>query len=370
MQKRFLFLALCFFCLANVVNAGAETEETETPESTAKDVSTKTKAKKKDYYLETEISTEYDTNVFDYSQDDRAEYKSYTTPNRFKGVDSLDDFITRISFNAGLEKKILDIGTTVFDLGIRGNIYAENDDKNYEVYDVSLKQRIGKDNLVKVGYEYLPKYFVRTLRDADILSGDRFRKAEFKNNNVYLKYWNRVKKSLTWWIQYTYGDKDYNSDFNERDTQFHKIDLSSVYKPFAWIKFNPRFTYSINNAAASDGDANVDSDISQEEYRAGLYVNLYPQKKLSYLLGYNFYWINYTTDNAVTADPFHTGRDDKMQHVNFRVNYALEDNLIIYLGYQYEINNAEAIGTDATQREESILGYDKHIVKTGVTISF
>lgn len=373
MEKRILFLILGIFvcfCLVDVVSLWAEIPETTSIEGAPEEVSAKSKAKKKSYYVETEVTTEYDTNVFDYSQDDRAEYKSYTNTPRFEGVDSLDDFITRVSLNAGLEKKIFDMGATVFDLGMRTNIYTENDDKNYQIYDISVKQRMGKNNLVKVGYEYLPNYFVRTLRDADIPSGNKYRKAEFKSNSVYLKYWNKPLDKLSWWIQYTFSDKDYNSDFKERDTESHEIDLSLGYKPLEWIRFNPRFTYSLNNAQASDGDVNVDPDISREEYRLGLYINLYPKGKFSYLLGYNFYWVNYTTGNAVADDPYHAGRDDEMQRINARVNYALKDNITLYLGYQYEINDAKVFGTDATSREESILGYDKQIVKGGVTVTF
>lgn len=373
MRKKVLLLGLCFFmcfCLINVARLWAETGDTGSVTKITGDVSAKDKGEKKNYFIEVNIETEYNSNVFSYSRDEKAEYEAYTNINRFKGVNSLDDFTTRISLNAGLEKKIFDIGATVFDVGMQANIYAVNEDKNYEVYDISVKQRMGKNNLIEVGYEYLPKYFVRTLYDSDLLVGDRYRKAEFENNSVYVKYWNRPSNFLTWWIQYTYGKKDYNADFNERDTQSHEIDLSLGYKPFAWIKFNPRFTYTLNDAKGTDNDASVDPDISQNKYRLGIYIELFPKNKLSYLLGYNFYWVDYTTDNAVADDPYHAGRSDEVQRIECRVNYALKNNVELYVGYQYEIRDAKVAGFDPTPREESILGYDEHLIKGGLSIKF
>jgi predicted porin len=229
---------------------------------------------------------------------------------------------------------------------------------------------IGEKNLVKLGYEHIPRYFLRTLYDADETGTDKYVKAKYKSDSVYFKYWNQPAKSLTWWYEYTYSIKDYNNNFNERDTDSQEFDFSLGYRVLNWLRLNPRFTYFLHAAGADDDDGGSDPDVSKDGYRAGLYLNLYPKGKFSYLLGYNYYWFNYTTGNTVADDPYHAGRHDRTQRINAKADYSLNKNTTIYLSYQYEINNSKPKGSDSVRQAESTLGYFQQLVRLGAKIDF
>lgn len=321
--------------------------------------------------LETGADVAYDSNVFEYSKDDIEELEAYSNTDRFKGTRSISDIVTNMYGIVRFEKDIFDIGSTVFSLKVEGNIYTKNDDKSYEKYEASIKQRFGENNLIKAGYRFLPEYFIRTLYDPDLPAGtDRYKKADFRSDTVYAKYWHRLNDDLSFWLRYSFENKEYNDFFKERDTQSHRVTLAAGYKATAWLKLTPYFRYFWHDAEGNDADFAVDVDISRDGYDTGLNILFYPQGKFSYTLGYGFRWAEYNNSNSVADDPFHSGRDQHRQRLTGRVAYELKNNTTLFTKYEYVIRDVDVEGSDATLDEESILGYTKHVVKVGVKVKF
>ena len=316
------------------------------------------------------IDVFYDSNVFNYSNDDIDEYNGGTNPDRFKGVDSIDDMITRLYLMVRFQKEMFADSPTIFSLGVKGNIYARNTDKSYQIFQTSLRQKIGERRLIRIGYKFIPDYFVRTLYDPDLPAGDRFRKANFRSNSAHIKYWHRVSNNLTWWLRYVYEDKDYTDYFKERDSSSNRVTLALGFRPQSWIKLNPFFRYFWHDAKGEDDDAAVDVDISRDGFDTGLNTWFYPEGKFSYLISYAFRYTDYTTSNSITDDPYHAGRDQKRHRIKGRINYGIKENVDLFTEYTYEIRNVDIEGDDATLRQESILGYVKHIGKVGLTVRF
>lgn len=376
-MRRIFLLGLLIFAFALLFNVNTyialadEESAAELTEEEEAQVETKTiELVEKGLKWETGIDVSYNSNVFLYSHDDIDEYDAGTNVNRFKGVDSIDDIITNLFLIIRAEKEIFNFSPTIFSLGVEGNIYAENEDRTYAVIQTSLRQKIGADNLIRVGYKFIPNYFVRTLYDPDMPAADRFRKAKFDSHSIHLKYWHRMTNDLTSWLRYTYENKDYNAYFDERDTGSHRITLASGYTPRSWIKFNPFFRYFWHNADGEDLDADVDADISRDGYDLGLNTWFYPEGKFSHLIGYAFRSVNYSTSNSITDDPYHAGRDQKRHRIKGRVNYEWKDNIDLFAEYVYEIRNVDVAGSDADLIQESILGYIKHVGRVGLKTSF
>jgi hypothetical protein len=316
------------------------------------------------------VNVSYDSNVFIYSDTAIDEYDAGTNTARFNGVDSIDDVITNLFFIARLKGNILDCGATILSAGVEGNIYAENTDRTYMITQTSLKQRLNDDNILKVGYKYLPEYFIRTLYDPDFPVGDRYQKADFESHTTYVKYWHRIMDGWTWWSRYSYESKDYNSNFKERDTDSHRISLAMGIKPGSLVKVTPFFRYFWHDAEGADLDADVDSDISRDGFDIGVNTCFFPQSKFSYLVGYAFRDSEYSTDNTVSDDPYHSGREQERHRVKGRVNYKLKDNVDLFTEYIYETRDVSTKGTDADLLHEALMDYTKHIGKIGLALEF
>ncbi|MCK5451224.1 MAG: hypothetical protein KAI70_05620 [Candidatus Omnitrophica bacterium] len=312
----------------------------------------------------------YDSNVFNYSRDEIDLYDADSNSNRFDGVKSIDDVITELSIIGQMREEMFDIGPTTFSVGTEANIYSENTDRTYMKLKTSVRQNIGKDNIVRGGYTFIPDYFIRTLYDGDQAAGDRYRKLEFTTHAGHLKYWNRLSDIITWWLRGTYEYKDYNEHFQERDTHAFRLTCAMAVKPEKWYKINPYFRYFWNSADGTDDEPDIDSDISRDGFDTGGNLWFYPESKFSYMLGYGFRWTQYDSSNSIEDDPYHSGRKQDRHRIKGRVKYALRKNIDLFTEYAYEIRNVDVKGADTLLEEESILEYDKHVGTVGIAIRF
>lgn len=353
---------------ASAANEQAEPGETEEPEEAAAAPAAATKT----FSWDTGASMIYDNNAFQYSSDNITEYQDYSNTNRYKGVDNISDVITNMYAILRMQKDIFDFGATIFSVGMEGNIYAYNEDKTYEKYSVSIRQKFGGDrHLFRIGYEYIPNYFVRTLYDSDTAGTDKYQKAEFESNSMQLKYWNQLADNLSWWVKYTLENKEYNSYFTERDTVSNIVSLNLGYKPYTWIKIIPLAQYGWYDAEGKDGTATVKPDISRAGYEFGMLVDFYPtDSKFSYALGYNYAGIHYTTDHSLADDPYHVDRRQRDYEITSKINYALKEGIDLFAQYQYSAKDVKTGGTDPTRELESILGAIGHTVEVGVKMAF
>jgi len=324
------------------------------------------------FSLDTGASIIYANNVFGYASDNKSEYRDYSNPNRYKGVKSIEDFITNVYVIPRVQKDFFDFGTTIFSLGAEGNIYTNNHAKTYSKYSASVRQKFGNDkHLMRLGYEYIPSYFVRTLYDRNSLTANKYQMARFDSSALKLKYWNQLNDKLSWWLRYTLEKKDYNNYFEERDTLSNQVSLDLGYKPTSWLRLNPSFSNGWYNAKGKDDTVFVQPDISRIVYDVGLSLGFYPMgSRFSYTVGYDYAYTCYTTSHNSVDDPYHAGRHDNDYDITGRVNYALKDNIDLFAQYQYSLKNVKTQAADPTYEPEAILGSVKQAVEMGVKLAF
>lgn len=353
-------------------NEEAEPSETKEPEESVEPAAVTPAAATKTFSWDTGASVTYDNNAFQYSSDNISEYQGYTNTNRYKGVDNISDVITNLYAFLRMDKDFFDFGATTLSLGVDGNIYAYNNEKTYEKYSASIRQKFGGDrHLLRMNYQYIPSYFVRTLYDSDTAGTDKYRKAEFDSNNMQLKYWNQLTDNLSWWLKYTLESKKYGSYFKERDTVSNIVSLNLGYKPYTWIKITPSAQYGWHNAKGKDGTPTVKPDISRAGYEYGMLVDFYPKEsKFSYALGYNYAGTHYTTKHSVAADPYHAGRHQRDYDIISKIDYALKEGLNLFAQYQYSAKDVKTAGTDPTLEPASILGAIGQTVEVGAKLVF
>jgi hypothetical protein len=321
--------------------------------------------------IETGYTVSYKSNMFNFSDDDQDTFDAGTNPNRFKDIESIDDIAHRIHVDPEITANVIDWGKTRFGADISGTFYSENTESNYEKYEFTMKQYFNTQvDMVRIGYEYLPGFFVRNFTDIDVKSGDRFRKAEFDSSSVSAKWWHRFHDNISAWIQYSYGFKDYNSNFNERDTDSNTFDLSVDFSLCPWAEISPVFSAASYDAKGSDGGS-VRTDISKDEVTTGAELTLIPTEQFPVVLGYTFTWVDYTTGNSVSEDPFHSGREDEIDELYAKISYLSKKDVKIFVKYQHT-NDDASIPSEAvtTSSAEGVLGYDSYTVSGGVDLKF
>ena len=325
------------------------------------------------FNLDVGADIKYDSNVFEYSKSDMDERDAGTNPDRFSGVRSINDVVTRLYGIARVKSNIFDFGTTTLGAGLKGDIYGKNPSKSYLNLQATARQAIGKKHLLRIGYDLIPSYFVRTLYARNEPRGQRYKKAAYMSNAVHLKYWNGISDVFSWWMRYTYEYKDYNKFFPDRDTSSNRLTTTLRIQPEDWIKFNPYFRYSWNNARGRIGKEYSMPDISRNGFDTGTEVWLFPDEPFTVIGRYDFRWDYYTTSQSATEDPYHSGRTQGRNRITGKLFYAISKSVNLFTEYQYTTRsvNTKAAGAGATVLEgEAILGYDKHVARLGASIAF
>jgi len=324
------------------------------------------------FNLDAGTDVRYDSNIFLYSEGDKEQFKDGTNPDRFSGVNSTYDVVTNVYAIGRAKVDFFDFGSSIGSVGVKGDICGKNPAKSYIKIQTSLRQQLGENHLLRFGYSIIPNYFVRTLYARGEPIGQRYKRAGFTSNNLHLKYWNGISDVFSWWMRYSYENKDYNKYFTDRDTNSHKLTMAMRITPEEWIKFNPYFRYFWHIARGRAGQDISFPDISRNGFDTGTGIWLFPSEPFTVIGRYDFQWANYTTSQSAVEDPYHSGRTQGRNRITAKLNYAFNKNINLFTEYVYEIRgvNVKAGSGEEVLEAEAILGYDKHIARIGTSISF
>lgn len=181
-----------------------------------------------------EVGTRYDDNIISLSEQDQAflEANPAAGKDRF-GVETPDDLILIPEMSFALTRepdKGLETGLAFV---ARGYEYLDNPVKSYESLSLTMRQDLTTSRKygtrLSMGLSYIPDYFVRRLvdEDATIAAGTTVR-----NDVTYEKLQARmavsqevVRRLLDVEASYTWADRDYNDNFNERDSRANVFGL-------------------------------------------------------------------------------------------------------------------------------------------------
>ena len=85
-------------------------------------------------------------------------------------------------------------------------IFGQLKEKSYSHYSMIFEQHLGPYNWIKIGYKYLPKYFIRYYGDRDFIGENRY-SCNFFSEEIYISYSFPIR-GLSWIRLKTYGRKN------------------------------------------------------------------------------------------------------------------------------------------------------------------
>ncbi len=309
-----------------------------------------------------------DSNVYQYSDADRRAFKrnDATRQTQFRHVDGLDDFVTIPSLGIGLKKAFVEDRPTELTVNTTMHLYGSNTVKNYEEYEVDLKQRLTKDAIVRIGYSLIPEFVLRNLFDTDQPSGREYQLATYSKHSLRTSLWYRWTPIVRSRFLYQVDVVDYNDFFNERDHTTHTGDLTGFFHLTDWLVWRLSYEISQSDAEASDGDADVDPDTSYLQNEVGTSLDLLLTSRLTMRSSYTWARRRFTTDNSSADDRLHRGRRDTRQSLGVKVIYEMWEDGEVYVRWERRANDASISFAAGVRGDTDVLGYDENVVALGV----
>ena len=326
----------------------------------------------KNIHIKYGVTTRYDDNVFRYSLRDRNRFKDEANPNRFKGVKKLYDIITAPSLELYLDQELLQGKPTTFRAGFNYSIYAINTERNYQVYSFGIEQPMWQGGSLKVLYYWRPKYFLRTLDDTDLPGSQkaRYKRAEYVQHYIFTRLRQRLSQEFVGVIKYSYKRRDYNSEFTERDSNIHIAAADLIYDLNDWIQAKLGFIFETLDARAEDDFADVDDDVSYDQYGAIAQIRLQVAKPVWFRVRYLYNYRDYTTGNSASVDPFHAGRHDHYHNIYGRMVYEPKKDFEIFAEYTFRIKKSNLDEEVSGDYSSDSLKYQANIVTVGFSHKF
>lgn len=314
-----------------------------------------------------QLELKYDSNVFNYSRDDIEEFESYDNPNKFNQIKEVDDFITSTTIGPRFKDKFLG-HTLLIDIEVEPHFYSRNKIKDYESYRVELKQYLKKGEYLEFDYNFIPKFFLKNLWDRDF---NEYRKGSFDKSLYSLGYKKPLNTFLDVGIKYIYEENNYNGNFDEYDSSSNAVNLSIWHRINDYLRSKFYFEFEGVDAVGDMGDtARIELDPSYDKYEAGYRETVKLTKRTDFYAQYVMSYRDYTTDNALSDDPYHTDRQDKIQNIGFGLDYNVNNSLKVFLEYKYTIKDVNTAAEDPVLINASVLGYEKSTLSCGVSYKF
>lgn len=262
------------------------------------------------------LELQYDDNVFQYSDKDLNNFKN--GPAKFGTLNSPKDLLWIPSLKASYRiRHKLDTRMT---FQIEPKFHQQNTIRNYQVYTARIEQELPWRSELGLRYLLVPRFFLRPLADPPNQS-IIYNNADFTLQTIKLSFDKTFKKGFNAEVLGVYEKKDYNPDFDERDT--------TVISGGVKLRLSPNRTFKVTlgtdyeqGTAKGENDASINSDISYTQWSAYIKPSTQLSNQISLDFGYTYASKHFTTD--LTADISHANRDDITQttEVQFKTRFA------------------------------------------------
>ena len=321
----------------------------------------KNKAKSSQSFLkkikfEASLGLAYDDNIINYSDDDLALYDNRTRPDKF-AIESRDDFI----FSPGIESRyvgrLLGGKNGSISAGFNYYFFAQNDVKRYARISLNFRQYIIRSGYVQFTYGLIPSYYYRN----QYYSPDTtYKEAKFLKHSLGLEIGYDIIEILKADLSYNFQIKDFNMEFNERDTDIHAFEINFILNARHDLKFWSGYRFEI---ARSDGKDISDPDIIDASYDSwsiplGIrYLSRFQRSlKPEFYSRLQFRQTKYQSSKI--ADLYRFGRQDDNFQMEIGVTAAIYSRIKANLSYTFQ----KKISDLPTDSLESALDYSSNLV--------
>lgn len=289
------------------------------------------------------LETRYDDNILQLSEEFQERFREESDPERFL-IESLDDYVAIGKVDLRWKGKPIRKRETAVRGFLDAYRYVRNDIKDYENFGISISQELTASQRhlasLQIRYSRIPDFYKRHRvdEDASFDAGERVISSYDYEEDTYSVTYEQeiVHRRLEARIDWQYFDRDYNDNFNERDSTKDIWSLALIGRPFRDTPLEVSVAYGTGDLRAR-GDLPatpiIDDDVS---YRLD-----------TYLLEIEYRWKGgrggrvgvsaerefreFTTDNAF--DLGHFGREDERNNYRFRLDQRLSRHLVLLAKY-------------------------------------
>jgi hypothetical protein len=296
----------------------------------------KKKKKPNKFSMEAEfgLATFYDDNILKYSYKYLDRFVNNKDEGRFH-IKTYDDVIVNPSVGLSASYRLFGKRKTTVDADASMSFYLVNDIKNWQIYNVGIRQEITRRFSLGFSYIYIPEFYVRHFRDDDWtpvvgFTPESFTAYSFAKNNYAFVGDYTFSKNTRVRFYYYYMQYYHNPNYTEYDSKNNMFRLRLTQPLSQNFEVDLSYQYETSDAKGYDepGETKETSDDSDASYiengiNAGLTWKLPRVKKHFQSLTLNavFYNAVFQTDKPVLVDPLHAGRVD--HDLRIYLNYYL-----------------------------------------------
>jgi hypothetical protein len=282
----------------------------------------------KGFEVQLGLELDYDDNIYQYSDRDLKAFNP--TQEKYRGLSSTDDWIVTpgVSLKYCTPLKY----TTRLVLEVRPKFYMDNNIKDYQVLTARLSQEFPGKWEIGLQYQTVPSYYLKRLADPPNQSR-AYADAEFSINNLRVSTRKEIGRWFSGTVSGTFGYKDYNAEFNERDITIVATKAQVSFRPWKSFRLSLEGGHEWGQSEGWDDPA-YNSDTSYDQWAASVSAS---QKITSWLMfggGYLFESKEFITE--LVHDRGHYQRTDDTLIVDVYLRFQVLKGLSMRAGFELE----------------------------------
>ncbi len=311
----------------------------------------------------------YDDNILEYSEDQIREFERGLNPDRY-AIQTRDDLVVAPTLSLSWEADQGAGRRHLARLRGEGDYHQNNANVDFGSLRALWRESWSRDRRLSLSYSQVPRYYLRQLLDDDSVSvpgATPYGRAEFRLQTASTAWTQRLAPGLLVAVAYRYEGRDYNRDFDERDSRLHRVglELSRVRLP-RHATASLGGGYRVSRARATDGndlEPLPDPDVSYH----GLDLDLGGRVEFARsgpwrLAGDVAYDLETRTfDSDRPTDKYHYGRHDLLHAIEVGARAAYRPHIALRAFYHFETNAAHLgstapLSSDAGSHRASQVG--------------
>jgi len=308
----------------------------------------KSKKKSNNWRIDVGLSSTYDSNILKYSDKYIDRFMNNEDAGRFH-IKTYDDLILNPTINTSYTFRVFNKLKSRLYFNLSSKYYVVNSIKNFDFASIAFRQDLSKKASFKIGYSYIPYFYIRHFRDDDWVDAfgyveKTFKPMGFAKDNYTFEIQNTFLKKTR--VKYYMAFMQYY--YNEHYTEYNSTNILYGIKVYQPISKNVKLTLGyefVNSDAQGYDDINETketSDDSDGTYKSDLFfvgVNwkMPKLKKHSNSLNIDckFYKQYFSSMHFVEEDPTHAGRVDTNFRIYSTYKLKLSKKMGLSLFYNY-----------------------------------
>ena len=322
-----------------------------------------------------DFESRYDTNIMQYSSSDIEDFQDGARDYRF-GQKSLDDVVCIPSFTLYLENDAPGAWRTRLRLKGRFALHGLNEEKDYQSFSAHIRQAIGRGRSVQLGYQYLPRYYVRPVPDYDVdpvpeVDHPVYLPFEYRKRALSAKFRSRIPAGFRMAAAFRYCRKEHGVQFREYDSRAVDWELTLSRRIDKALDLEGQYRFTTSRARGWDEEHenradsdDVDASYLQNRLSAALILRRarLPLHLRSLELGVTGYIREYTSDGTPEEDPFHAGRRDGFVRLKTTLRWRIIPSSTLEGVHSFETRRIISGWAERYDDIEDVKNYERHLL--------